>query len=110
MLKCLILIYRNCVRFKSIVGEIESVKDSMTVPWTEPTLLTTLRKYELKDLFRPDEFGLFLQCLSHETFNWRAQKCSDDKKSKIRLTRMAPPNVLGEKLELIVIGKSASPP
>lgn len=78
MFKCLILIYKYCVRFKPIVGEIKSVKDLMTVPWTETA------------------FELFLHCLSHETFNWLAEKCLGDKKSKICLIKIAVAYALGE--------------
>ena len=107
--ECSILFYRNCVRFKSIVGESKSVEDSMTAPWTETTLPTILSKYELKDIFNADEFGLFDQCLPDKTFNLVSEKCSGGKKSKIRLTGMAAANALGEKLEMFVIGKTASP-
>ena len=50
----------------------------MTVPWTETA------------------FELFLHCLSHETVNWLAEKCLGDKKSKIRLTKVAAANALDE--------------
>lgn len=59
------------------------------VPWTET------------------DFGLFLHCLSHKTFNWLAEKCLGDKKSKICLIKIAVANALGEELEMIVTGKSA---
>ena len=36
----------------------KSVEDSMTTPLTETTL-TILSKFELKDLFNADEFGLY---------------------------------------------------
>ena len=100
-----ILIYRNCVRFKPLC---KSVKVSMTAPWTKTTLPTILSKYELKDIFNADEFGLFYQCLPDKTFNLGSEMCSGGKKSKIRLTGMAA-NALGEKLEMFVIGKTSSP-
>ena len=59
------------------------------VPWTETA------------------FGLFLHCPSHETFNWLAEKCLVDKKSKICLIKIAVANAFGEELEMIVTGKSA---
>ena len=62
----------------------------MVAPWNETTLPTLLSKYELKDIFNADEFGLFYQYLPYKTYQFKGQKYSGGKNSKVRLTAMAP--------------------
>ena len=81
----------------------------MVAPWNETTLPTLLSKYDLKDIFNADEFGLFYQCLPNKTYHFKGQKCSGGKNSKVRLTGMAAGNAIGEKLPMFVIGKSKTP-
>ena len=81
----------------------------MVAPWNETTLPTLLSKYNLKDIFNADEFGLFYQYLPYKKYQFKGQKCSGGKNSKVRLTAMAPGNVIGEKLPMFVIGKSKTP-
>ena len=81
----------------------------MVAPWNETTLPTLLSKYDLKDIFNADEFGLFYQCLPNKTYHFKGQKCSGGKNSKVRLTGMAAGNAIGEKLLMFVIGKSKTP-
>ena len=40
----------------------------MTAPWEETTLPTILARYELKDIFNADEFGLFYEALPSKCF------------------------------------------
>ena len=35
----------------------------MIVPWEKKTLPTTLARYQIKDIFNADEFGLFYEAL-----------------------------------------------
>ena len=81
----------------------------MVAPWNETTLPTLLSKYDLKDIFNADEFGLFYQCLPNKTYHFKGQKCSGGKNSKVRLTGMASGNAIGEKLPIFVIGLSKTP-
>ena len=80
----------------------------MTAPWEETTLPTILA-YQLQDIFNADEFGLFYEALPSKSLHFRSKRCSGGKHSKMRLTGMAASNTLGEKIPIIVIGKSASP-
>ena len=41
----------------------QKVTKEMTAPWEETTLPTILARYELKDIFNADEFGLFYEAL-----------------------------------------------
>ena len=81
----------------------------MVAPWNETTLPTLLSKYDLKDIFNTDEFGLFYQCLPNKTYHFKSQTCSGGKSSKVRLTGMAAGNAIGEKRPMFVIGKSKTP-
>ena len=81
----------------------------MTAPWEETTLPTILARYELKDIFNADEFGLFYEALPSKSLHFRGKRCAGEKHSKVRLTGMAASNALGEKLPMFVIGKSAKP-
>ena len=82
----------------------------MVAPWNETTLPTLLSKYDLKDIFNADEFGLFYQCLPYKTYPFKGKKCSGGRNSKVRLTVIAAGNVIGEKLPIFAIGKSKTPP
>ena len=81
----------------------------MTSSWSETTLPTILSNYKLEDIFNADEFGLFYQCLPDKTYHLKGEKCSGEKKSKIRLTEIAAASAIEEKLPMFVIWKSKNP-
>ena len=87
----------------------EKVTREMTAPWEETTLPTLLARYQLKDIFNVDEFGLFYEALPSKSLHFRGKRCSGGKHSKVRLTEMATSNALGEKIPMYVIEKSANP-
>ena len=77
----------------------------MVAPWNETTLLTILSKYDLKDIFNADEFGLFYQCFPNKKYHFKGQKCSGGKNSKVKFPGMAAGSAIGEKLPMFVIGQ-----
>ena len=81
----------------------------MTTPRLETILPTILSRYPLENIFNGDEFGLFFQCLPSKTFHFKKDKCSGGKHSKVCLTGMAAGNAKGERLPMLVIGKSKNP-
>lgn len=81
----------------------------MTASWGETILPTILSRYELRDIYNADEFGLFYEGLPSKTLHFKGDRCSGGKHSKVRLTGMAASNALGEKIPMFVIGKSAKP-
>ena len=81
----------------------------MTASWSETYLPTILSKFELKDIYNDDKFGLFYQALPDKSLHYKGERCSDGKYSKVRLIGLAAGNPTGEKLPLSVIGKSAEP-
>lgn len=103
------LFFRHGITFKEVSGESAKVTKEMTAPWEETTLPTILARYQLKDIFNADEFGLFYQALPSKSLHFRGKRCSGGKQSKVRLTGMAASNALGEKIPMFVIGKYAKP-
>ena len=95
--------------FEGVSGKSEKVTKEMTAPWEETALSTILARYQLKDIFNADEFGLFYEALTSKCLHFRGKHCSGGKHSKVWLTRMTASNVLGEKIPMFYIGKSASP-
>ena len=72
----------------------------MTPPWEEITLPTILARYQLKDIFHADEFGLFLKVLPSKSLHFRGKYCLGGKHSKVWLTGMAALNALGERIPI----------
>ena len=89
--------------------ESENVTKDMTAPWEETTLRTILARYQLKDIFNSDEFGLYYEALPSKSLHLRCKNCSGGQHSNVRLTGMAVSNTLGDKIPMFLIGKSASP-
>ena len=81
----------------------------MTAPWKETMLPTIVSKYDLRDIYNADEFGLFYEGVPSKTFHFKGERCSGGKYSKARVTGMAASNALGETLPMFVIGKYANP-
>ena len=103
------LFFRHGITLKEISGESEKVTKEMTALWEETTLPTILARYQLKDIFNADGFGLFYEALPSKSLHFQGKRCSGGKHSKVQLTGMAASNALGEKIPMFVIGKSASP-
>ena len=80
---------RYNISLKEVSGESKSVTREMTAAWNETSLPTILSRYELKDIYNADDFGLFYQGLSKKTLHLKSEKCSGGKYSKLRLTGMA---------------------
>ena len=100
---------RNHITFKTISGESKSVVPEMVDGWWETSLLTLLSSYELKDIYNADRFGLFYECLPNKTYQFKSEKCSDRKWSKICITGWPVANAVGDKLPMFMIGKAKKP-
>ena len=81
----------------------------MTAHWKQTHLPMILSRYNLQDIFKADEFDLFFQALPNRTLELKGEKCTGGKHSKVRLTGMSAASATGEKLPLLVIGKSKNP-
>ena len=67
------------VSFKTIAGEEKSVTPEMTSSWLETYLPTILSRYDLKDIYNADEFGLSYQALPTKTMELKGEKCTGGK-------------------------------
>ena len=100
---------RNEVTCKKPHGEAESVDLAVTDNWLKNPLPQILGEYRPKDVFNVDKTGLFFKCLPDRTHTLKDEKCAGGKLSKDRLTVMVAASMFGEKLSLLVIGKSTNP-
>ena len=57
------LLFRYSITFKDVSGESKKVTNEMTAPWDKTSLPAKLARYQLKDFFNADEFGLFYEAL-----------------------------------------------
>ena len=70
---------------------------------------TIISRYDCRDIYSADEFGLFYKALPTKSMHLKGEKCSGVKNSKIQLTGLATGNICGEKIPTFVIGKSKKP-
>ena len=81
----------------------------MVAPWEQNTLPTILSKYYLNQIYNADEFGLFYRAQSNKSLHLKNENCAGGKHSKLRLTGLTAADAVGEKIPLLVIGKSKKP-
>ena len=55
----------------------------MAAPWEETTLPTLLARYQLKNVFNGDEFGLLYEALPSKSLHFRRLRCLGAKHDKI---------------------------
>ena len=100
---------RHGIGFKKVCGEEEAVSPADTETWLDVTLPELLDKFPPENIFNADETGLFYKLQPDKTLAFKGQKCSGGKKAKDRLTVLVGASMMGEKLPLVVVGKSKSP-
>ena len=57
------MFFRHDITSKEVSGKSEKVTNEMAAPWKETTLPKLIARYQLKDIFNGDEFGLFYEAL-----------------------------------------------
>ena len=100
---------RNEVTCKKLHGEAEFVDLAVTDNWLKNHLPQILGEYRPENVFNADETGLFFKCLPDQTHTLKDEKCAGGKLSRNRPTIMVAASMWGEKLPLLVIGKSTNP-
>ena len=100
---------RKDIVCKTLHGEAEFVDQNGVDEWQTNCLPALLKQFKAEDIFNADETGLFYRCLSDRTHVFKNDKCAGGKLSKERLTVLVTARKAGEKLPLLVIGKSANP-
>ena len=93
---------------KKLYGEAESVDQNDVDEWQTNCLPALLKQFKAEDTFNADETGLFYRCLPDRTHVFKNDKCVGGKLSKERLTVLVTASMVGEKLPLLVIDKSAN--
>ena len=61
------LFFRHGITFKEV--------SEMNATWEETTLPTILARYQLKNIFNADEFGLFYEALPSKSLHFRGKRC-----------------------------------
>ena len=95
--------------FKTVSGEINACTDEMVAPWEQTTLQSILSKYDLNQIYKAGEFGLFYRAQPNKSLHLKNENCVGGKHSKLGLTGLTAADTAGEKLPLLVIGKSKKP-
>ena len=70
------IFFKHGKAFKEVSGELENVTKEMTAPWEKTVLSTILSRYQLKDIFNVDEFGLLYEALTSKSLHFRGKHCS----------------------------------
>ena len=89
-------------------GESASVNPETCKDWLS-RLNGICRDYKDENIFNTDETGLFYQMEPSGTMRYRHEKCAGGKQSKTRCTVLLTASLTGEKLPLLIIGKSKNP-
>ena len=100
---------RKDIVCKKLHGEAESVDQNGVDQWQTNCLHALLKQFKAEDIFNADETGLFYRCLPDRTRVFKNDKFAGGKLSKERSTVLVTASMAGEKLLLLVIGKSANP-
>jgi hypothetical protein len=100
---------RHSIISKIQHGESSSVNPGDVTNWQENQLPEIQRNFAKKDIFNVDECGLMWKALPNRTLAFKEDKCSGGKHSKERITVLIGASSEGEKLPLLVIGKSEMP-
>ena len=100
---------RHAVVSKTLHGESNSVNDEVVSEWTNSIMPTITREFSPENVYNVDEMGLFWKLLPNKTLEFKTQKCSGGKRAKERITVLVGANGNGERLPLLIIGKSKTP-
>ncbi|KAG0437110.1 Tigger transposable element-derived protein 6 [Dictyocoela muelleri] len=100
---------RNSIKYITLHGEASSADLSMIDAFKENLIIKT-KEYAIKDIFNVDETGLYIKAGYNKTYVLdKKLDCKNIKTEKTRMTVMLGLNMYGEKLKLLLIGKSNKP-
>ena len=66
---------RHNVTFRGVSGEAKSCTPEMTASWKETHQPTILSRYELKDIFKADAFGLLYHAQPSKSTHFKNERC-----------------------------------
>ena len=97
---------RHSIISKRIHGESASAPLDQVSMWKETILPGIIQTFQMGNVFNIDEPGLFWKLLPERTLQFKGMDCKGGKHAKDRITILLGTSALGEKLPLMVIGKS----
>ena len=100
---------RHGILFRKISGEEKVVNAVALSTWKETVLRDILQRFNPIDIYNADETALFYRMLPTKSFVEKGDSCKGTKQSKERLTVLVACSMSGERLPLLVIGKSKNP-
>lgn len=100
---------RHGIVSKKICGESASVTENAVFDWYKSTLPSIMQRFSPENVFNSDETGLFWKLSPENTLAFKAEKCHGGKCAKDRVTVVVGASMMGEKLPLLIIGKSENP-
>ena len=100
---------RHGILFRKISGKEKVVNDVALSSWKETVLRDTLQRLNPSDTYNADETALVYRMLPTQSFVEKGDSCKGTKQSKERLTVLVACSMSGERLPLLVIGKSKNP-
>ncbi|KAA6363993.1 MAG: putative Tigger transposable element-derived protein 6 [Streblomastix strix] len=92
-----------------MIGEVVSANYATAEQWKANILPELIRIFGKKNLLNFDEFALYFKKGSEFTFGPKGQQQDGKKLSKSRLTAFTGALILGEKFNLLIIGKAQVP-
>jgi DDE superfamily endonuclease/Tc5 transposase DNA-binding domain/CENP-B N-terminal DNA-binding domain len=101
--------HRHGITSKLMCGESGAVSEEASHYWFASIVPSLLQRFSPADIFNADETGLFWKLTPQRTLAFVGEKCHGGKHSKERISVLVAASMTGEKLPLLVIGKSARP-
>ena len=100
---------RHGIVSKRLIGEASSVHVPTVDNWISNSVPLLICEFPLNNIFNVDESGLFWKLLPNYTMAFKKEQVRGGKSAKNRVTVLVGASATGEKLPLMVIGRSKSP-
>ena len=97
---------RHGIRYRKFYGESGESDIVAGNLWVETELETLKKRYRIQDIFNADETGLFYKRLPSGGLTFKTEVLRGRRVSKSRITVLVAASSVGEKLPLLVIGRS----
>ena len=97
---------RHLVVSKRLVGEAASVDMEIVDEWVRVKIPLLLQNFPTNNIFNVDEMGLFWRLMPSQTLAFKREEVRGSKHPKDRVTVLVGSSMSGEKLPLLVIGRS----
>ena len=100
---------RHGIFFRKISGEEKAVNVADVQSWKDTVLKSILERYRPQNIYNADESASFYRMMPSRSLIEKGDSCTGVKQSKERLTILVGCSMNGERLPLLVIGKSKAP-